>query len=255
MRSLIWQVLQYLIELFVRLFRKERSEEKEKKEEEPQRFFTRDEFKEVVMVLSADPAWRARMLLDALASLRNERRPVMKWVSKGEITMQVMDAGQSCGVMYSFGEGAMVMAKEDWEWLIDNLRQDAIKYVEEMTDCDNFAIFFKGFADYVLGEEAVIYVTGIVGRESVYGLGGQTHRACVCRRDVVIGGHAWNRILVMEPVQVSVVDYDFRVYDYEPQSDEVGVGKIGNWCYWSGGGLPVFYCRKPLYGNPPNNDG
>jgi hypothetical protein len=231
--SALWSLIKKLIELFKR------------KQEEPEQY-TREQFIEAVKELSNDAVWRARILKDALSKLREQRAFETKWVSKDEIIEQTTHRVFGCGISYVFGDGIYALSAYDWHWLIEVLQQDSIKYVSEFTDCDNFATFFKGFADYVVGKPVVIYTTGLVFTVAEQ-MGVKT---CLCKLDYLVGGHGWNRIVMSVPTHIKKIGsteeivYDFTVYNYEPQEDMLGGRILGNWCYMSGGGLPVIYGKR-----------
>ena len=210
--------------------------------------YTREEFINSVKELSKDPKWRAKMLLDSLNWIKNQKSFSTIWVNKDDLVQQTFDRNMSCGTILSFGNGIYALKKEDWIWLIDVLQQNQIKYVSELTDCDNFTTFFKGFSDYIVGKEVVIYTTGAVLYPQKYSFStGQQYEACICLNNAIIGGHAWCRIVTDEKTEcektgtTEKVTYNFRIYNYEPQSDEIGDNRIGNWCYASGFGLPTIY--------------
>jgi len=216
------------------------------KEEEEKPQYTKEQFIEAVKELSNDPVWRARILRDTLTKIKEQHTFNVKWIDKDSITQQCMNRGFGCGASFSFGDGIYALSLKDWIKVIDSLLQDTITYVKDLTDCDNYATFFKGFADYIVGKPVVIYTTGLVLRPVEY----QGHKSCVCKSDYLIGGHGWNRIVTNEPIEVERVGsteklhFDFTVYNYEPQNDKFGDRIIGNWCYQSGGGLPIIYGKK-----------
>jgi len=229
-----------LIRRFLELFKKKQEPKPESEQ------YTREQFIEAVKELSNNPVWRARILKDALNKLKKMRTFETRWIDRDLIVDQTLHRGFGCGIIFSFGEGINAINKEDWDWLISVLQQNMIKYVSELTDCDNFATFFKGFTDYVVGKDVVIYTTGLVFRVAEQ-LG---QKVCLCRSEYLIGGHAWNRIVMNIPIEIEKIGstervvYEFTVYNYEPQSDEIGDKMIGDWCYMSGGYLPVIFGRR-----------
>ena len=230
------ELLSLIKKLLKKLFRRE-------EEEKP----TREDFINAVKVLSNDPVWRVKILLDSLDLIKSRIHPVLKWIDRDEITRQWLHRGMGCGMSVSFGDGIYGMRKEDWGEIIQALHQDAIHYVKEFSDCDNFASFFKGFADYVAGKPVVIYTTGMVFKP-VEQFG---HKVCLCKQDYLLGGHGWNRICVIdEPIDVEMVGttrkehFNFTLYNYEPQNDMLGDKFVGNRCYMTGGHLPIFYAKK-----------
>jgi len=235
--SALWSLIKKLLELFKR---------KQKEPEPVSEQYTREQFVEAVKELSNDAVWRAKILKDALNKLREQRTFETKWVDRDSILTQTIHRNFGCGLSYVFGDGIYAMSKDDWQWLISTVQQDAIKYVSEFTDCDNFATFFKGFADYIAGKPVVIYTTGLVFIPAEqYG-----QKICLCKIDYFVGGHGWNRIVTTEPIEfqkigsTEVVKQDFTVYNYEPQSDNLGDRIIGNWCYMNGGYLPVIFGKR-----------
>jgi len=229
-------LLSLIKRLLQRLFRRE--------EEKPR--YTKEQFIEAVKELSKDPVWRARILKDALTKIKEQHTFNTKWIDRELVTKQTIHRGFGCGISYSFGDGIYALSLEDWIKVIDSLLQDSITYTKSLIDCDNYATFFKGFADFIIGKPVVIYATGLVFRPvEQYG-----QKVCICKSDYLIGGHAWNRIVTTEPIDVEKVGstellhFDFTVYNYEPQNDKFGDKIIGNWCYQSGGGLPIIYGKK-----------
>ena len=234
--SALWSLIKKLIELF------------KKKQEEPEAAeqYTREQFIEAVKELSNDPVWRARILKDALNKLKEQKTFETKWVDRDKIIEQTMHRAFGCGLSFSFGKGIYAMRKDDWEWLISALQQDTIKYVSEFTDCDNFATFFKAFADYMAGKPVVIYTTGLVFMPvEQYG-----QKVCLCKLEYLLGGHGWNRIVTTEPIEfqktgsTEVIRQDFTVYNYEPQNDIIADKFVGQTCYMNGGGLPVIFGNR-----------
>lgn len=238
--SLIKRLLNWLKELF----RKE-EEEEEEQEPEPEPTYTKEQFIEAIRELSKDPAWRARILKDSLLLLRKKYEGVTtKWIDKDRLTFQTIHRDLSCGITFSFGKGIYAIPKDTFLSIIKDLQQDAIKYTAEHTDCDNFATFMKGFADYVLGKEATIYATGLVlNTQEQYG-----RKVCICKSEYLVGGHGWNRYAILEPIEYErtgstekVVD-EFTIVNYEPQSDAYTIDPFFNGrCYKTGGGLPIIY--------------
>jgi len=238
--SLIKLILQFIAKIFGR-----------KKEEKPEPItYTREQFMEAVKELTSAPHWRARILRDILDKIREKHTFDAKWIDKDDLTTQTLHRLYGCGMYYSFGKGIYALPKEQWEYLIGILQQDQIKYVAQFTDCDNFATFFKGFADYVVGKPVVIYSTGLVLKPKVYEeYGGR--KTCVCKSEYLVGGHGWNRIVTTEPCEVQkvgtteILKFDFTIYNYEPQNDLMVADRIvGEYCYQNGGGLPVIYGKR-----------
>lgn len=232
--SLIKRLLNWLKELF------------RKEEEEEEVTYTREQFVEAVKELSQDPVWRARILKDALNKIKEIRQFEVQWINKDDIVQQNMYRQMSCGIIFSFGDGIYGLKREDFDFLRNILQQDIIKYVSEFTDCDNFATFFKGFADCIVGKHVVIYSTGLVLRP-VEQLGVMT---CICKYDYLLGGHGWNKVCLIEPITVEKIGstekitYPFTIVNYEPQSDDIGDRFVGGRCYMNSGGLPVIYGKK-----------
>jgi len=215
------------------------------KKEEPPVSYTREDFIKAVEELSQSPTWRAKILRDALDKLKAKYEGVTtKWIDKDRLTFQTIHRTLSCGMTFSFGKGIYAIPKDTFLSLIKDLQQDAITYVAEHTDCDNFALFAKGFADYVLGKEATIYATGLVlNTQEQHG-----RKVCICKAEYLVGGHAWNRYALLEPIEYErtgstekIVD-EFTIVNYEPQSDSFSVDAFfGSRCYKTGGGLPIIY--------------
>jgi hypothetical protein len=130
-------------------------------------------------------------------------------------------AGLTCGVVYNFNIGGDIygMSKSEYKRLIDGTFIDTLKWAEEVLDCDNFAIMFKGLCTYMTGKNVCGIATG----------GIFTDKYCNTRP---IGYHAWNVLNVMgERNPDSEVKYkydEYRIYFYEPQNDEwSSEGKFG----------------------------
>lgn len=239
LQRMLLLVLQYLI----KLFKQESNEESENEQEQVS--YTRDDFVNVVKELSNDPVWRARILRDTLDKMKERFVNIEgRWIDREEIIKQTTNRRFGCGVTFSFGDGIYALKRVDWERLIGILQQNIIKWTAEIGDCDNIATFFKGFADYVVGKPVVIYTTGMVFKAvEQYGV-----KTCICRSEYLVGGHAFCRIVVDgEPITVEKVgtteklSFDFTVYNYEPQNDQLGDRILGSWCYMDGGKLPVIY--------------
>jgi len=237
-------LIEFIIQLLRALFGfKDRDNTLPKPEPEPEHY-TREQFIEAVKELSEDPIWRARILKDTLNIIKRDFTATPKWVEHELITSQWMNRLFGCGITISFGDGIHALPKDDWLKLIDTLQQDIVEYVKSFTDCDNFATFFKGFADYIVGKPVVIYATGAVFKPmEQYGV-----KTCRCKYDFLIGGHGWNMICTTEPIEVEKVGtttkikYDFTVYNYEPQNDKLGDRFMAeDRCYQLGGGLPIIY--------------
>lgn len=231
----LWLALLSLIEWLKSLFKKE----------EPPVSYTREDFVKAIEELSQSPTWRAKILRDALDKLKDKYAgTTTKWIDKDKLTFQTIHRGLSCGMTFSFGKGIYAIPKDTFLSIIKDLQQDAIKYIAEHTDCDNFATFMKGFADYVLGKEATIYATGLVlNTQEQYG-----RKVCICKSEYLVGGHGWDRYAILEPIEYErtgstekVVD-EFTIVNYEPQSDAYTIDPFFNGrCYKTGGGLPIIY--------------
>ena len=231
----LWLALLSLIEWLKSLFKKE----------EPPVSYTREDFVKAIEELSQSPTWRAKILRDALDKLKEKYAgTTTKWIDKDKLTFQTIHRGLSCGMTFSFGKGIYAIPKDTFLSIIKDLQQDAIKYIAEHTDCDNFATFMKGFADYVLGKEATIYATGLVlNTQEQYG-----RKVCICKSEYLVGGHGWDRYAILEPIEYErtgstekVVD-EFTIVNYEPQSDAYTIDPFFNGrCYKTGGGLPIIY--------------
>lgn len=234
----IWSLINRLIKLILSLYKRE-----EKKEE-----YTKEQFMEAVKELSNQPEWRAKILKDCLNYLKTSIQPEQRvFIDKDRIVNQIIHRNFGCGVFHSFGSGVNAIDFDTWKKLIDLLQQNHIKYVSEFTDCDNFATFFKGFADYILGT-SVIYSTGLIFKTQQTTTGDRSFRNCICKYDYLFGGHGWNMIVTTEPIEyektgsTEKIKDNFTVYNYEPQNDEIldGVFSKSGRCYKVGGGLPVF---------------
>jgi hypothetical protein len=88
--SALWSLIKKLLELFRR----------KQEEPEPAEQYTKEQFIDAVRELSNDAVWRARILRDALNKLREQKTFETKWVSKDEITEQVMHRGFGCGLSF-----------------------------------------------------------------------------------------------------------------------------------------------------------
>ena len=238
----LWSLIKLIIEWIKSLFKQEEPEP------EPE-FYTKEQFLSAVSELSRDPVWRAKILKDALDKIKERFQPDLTWCDVEDITQQTLHRAFGCGISFAFGDGVYGMPRQQWEYLIKILQQDAINYVKNFTDCDNFATFFKGFADYICGKPVVIYTTGLVFRVEEVEIAGHHLKQCRCVQETLIGGHGWNRICVTdEPIEVGVTGtyekkrFDFTVYNYEPQNDVLGDRFMGHdRCYRNGGGLPIIY--------------
>jgi len=219
-----------------------------KKEEEV--VYTREQFIEAVKELSGDPVWRAKILRDSLNIIKANSNFTYKWIDRDEITEQMIHRGFSCGITLSQGDGIYAMRRRDWMNLITVLQQDYIKYVPEFTDCDNFATFFKGFADYIAGRPIVIYTTGLVLKPETMKVNYKEYKTCICKSDYLVGGHGWNRIVTLDHIEfektgsTEKIKQPFTLYNYEPQNDMLGDRFMGKYCYQSGGALPIIYGKK-----------
>lgn len=236
--SELLSLIRKLIDIIKSVLRREEEEEEEE--------YTREDFEEAVKKLSEEPKWRARILKDALTVLRKRYEGVhTEWIDKDRLTTQTIHRNLSCGITLSYGDGIYAIPKEAALDLFRTLQQDAIKYIAEHMDCDNFAVIFKGLGDYVFGKPVVIFTTGLVLRV-IEQLG---HRTCICKADYLVGGHGWNRMAILEPIEYqkvgsteTIID-NFTLINYEPQSDVFSTDSFmsDDVCYKSGGGLPIFY--------------
>ncbi|MEM2447279.1 MAG: hypothetical protein QW734_11555 [Candidatus Bathyarchaeia archaeon] len=240
------KLFKLIFEIIMRLFRKSNEREDEKKEVEEK--YTRDDFIKAVNELSERVEWRAKILKVALDKLREKYSGAhTEWVERDKITFQEIHRVLGCGLSFSFGKGIYAIPKDTFLSLIKDLEQNLIVWREEESDCDNIATAFKGFADYVIGKPIVIYTTGLVFRSAEqFG-----QRVCVCKSEYLLGGHAWNRVVILEPIEYTkigtndVVRDDFTVVNYEPQNDRVFVDVFEDGaCYKTGGGLPIIYAGE-----------
>jgi len=237
--------LRYLIDLLKRLFKLKPAPAPAPK---PEPEYTRDQFIEAVKELSNDVVWRAEILTDALLKLSEKYANVEAvWIEKDRIVNQYLHRVLCFGLTYLFGDGCYALPKDVWENIVKDLQQNSIKYMSDFTDCDNFATFFRGFCDVVLGKEAVIYVTGGVFDPAIqFG-----QKVCVVDSNHLIGGHAWNWVLTTENCEyqkvgsTEIVTDDFTIYNYEPQNDILVSDRfVGKYCYQCGGGLPLIMCER-----------
>lgn len=115
------------------------------------------------------------------------------------------------GVVYGFKSNDFYsLEMAEFGALITLTFVDAKQYISERFDCDNFAVAFKGISSYVVGKTVAGIGTGGLFPDEY------------CMKPA-LGYHAWNLINAanQKPLDESIWKYqNFRIYCYEPQTDE-----------------------------------
>ena len=131
-------------------------------------------------------------------------------------------SGLSFDVVYGFEfDDFYALSKEEFMRLKKLTMIDDFQYIDTFWDCDNFALSFKGVAQFITGKPVVGLITGGIFLDK-YG------------NTKPIGYHAWNAVNLLETDPSKLIDPStakplqfkykpYRIYYFEPQTDELSI--------------------------------
>jgi len=130
---------------------------------------------------------------------------------------QFIRLGLGFGVVYGFKfSDFYALSKEEFNRLRRLTLIDLFQYIETFWDCDNFALSFKGVAQYITKKPVIGLITGGIFLDK-YG------------NTAPVGWHAWNAINILQDRVINPTTGEefqfkyrpYRIYYFEPQSDEL----------------------------------